>query len=405
MQVKNNIFALSLCIGSLFAGMVTSCDSRQTASIGKELQIRKMSGFPEGEIGFNFGVSACYAGMIDHQMIMAGGCNFPEVPAADGGTKRFYKGIYAACITQDSILSWRKVGELPVSAAYGVSVSTPQGVICAGGTNAEGALNAVYRISLSDSLSLAKIETLPSLPCTLDNMGGSLLGSMLYITGGNVDGKPSNRLFCLDLGELSTGWQELPAFPGNPRVQPVCVGLTNNGEKLFYVWGGFAPYHDNQSATLAVDGYAYSPSRKEWMPVATPIGNDSIPISLGGGTAIAISDSTMMCMGGVNKDIFMSALQREEQIKKALAGNNQELVDNLKAISKKYMLQEPGSYQFNDRICIYNACRNLWKELLRTPATARAGAALVGNGEKLFSINGELKPGIRTPEIVEIVIQ
>lgn len=405
MQAKNKIIALSLCIGSILAGMTTSCGSRQVVSMGEELEIRKMSGFPEGEAGFNLGVSACYAGIIDEQLVMAGGCNFPEVPAAEGGTKRFYKGIYAARITPDSILNWQKIGELPVPAAYGVSVTTPQGIVCVGGTNTEGALNTVYRISMLDTLQSVWIETLPSLPCMLDNMGGALLENVLYITGGNADGKPANRLFCLNLAEPATGWQELPGFPGSDRIQPVCVGLRNQGEMMLYMWGGFAPWHDDKSATLSVDGYAYSPSRKEWSSVAAPMGKDSVSISLGGGTAIALSDSVVMCMGGVNKDIFLSALQREEQTKKAIATNNQVLADSLKAVAKAYMLQEPSLYQFNDRICLYNSRSNTWRELSRTSETARAGAALVGEGKRFFSINGELKPGVRTPEIVEITVQ
>ena len=36
-----------------------------------------MRGFPTDEVGIEQGVSACYAGRIDDQLVMAGGCNFP----------------------------------------------------------------------------------------------------------------------------------------------------------------------------------------------------------------------------------------------------------------------------------------------------------------------------------------
>lgn len=406
MQVKNKVIALFFCVGGLIAGVATSCGYPQVVSLSKELQLRKMSGFPTEEEGFGHGVSACYAGLIGEHLLVAGGCNFPEIPAAEGGTKRFYKGIYIADLTSDSILNWQKVGELPAPAAYGVTVTTPQGMICVGGTNVEGASRAVYRISLSGDKHRVKMDTLPSLPYTLDNMGGALLDQLLYVVGGNASGTPSNRLLCLNLAEPSTGWQELPAFPGDARLQPVCVGMAHAGENRLYLWGGFAPYHKDRSATLSVDGYVYSPSRRKWTPLAPPMGKDSVPISLGGGTAIALSDSIVMCMGGVNKDIFLSALQREEQMKKATTrADHPALLDSLKMATKKYMLQAPSNYRFNDRICIYNIRRNEWKELLSTPETARAGAALVGRGKRFFSISGELKPGIRTPDIVEITIR
>lgn len=36
---------------------------------------------------------ASFAGLIDDNLIVAGGCNFPDVPADDGGKKIFYKDI------------------------------------------------------------------------------------------------------------------------------------------------------------------------------------------------------------------------------------------------------------------------------------------------------------------------
>ena len=44
--------------------------------------VRRVYGFPAGERGIEQGVSACFAGAIGHRLLMAGGCNFPEVPAA-----------------------------------------------------------------------------------------------------------------------------------------------------------------------------------------------------------------------------------------------------------------------------------------------------------------------------------
>ena len=75
----------------------------------KLFSVRRVYGFPAGERGIEQGVSACFAGAIGHRLLMAGGCNFPEVPAADGGKKRFYRGIYAASLVKDDSLNWKKV--------------------------------------------------------------------------------------------------------------------------------------------------------------------------------------------------------------------------------------------------------------------------------------------------------
>ena len=161
-------------IGCLLAGMAASCSSRQVAPNEEGISVQKMTGFPEGEPGFSLGVSACYAGIYQGELLIAGGCNFPETPAAEGGKKKFYQGIYAADASADSVFVWRKVGQLPVAAAYGVSVSTPRGIVCVGGSNENGSLSTVYRLSLSDDKQAVIVDTLPSLPCTMDNMSGSV---------------------------------------------------------------------------------------------------------------------------------------------------------------------------------------------------------------------------------------
>ena len=41
------------------------------------------------------GISAPFAGTLDDgALLVAGGCNFPDTPAADGGTKVFYNKVW-----------------------------------------------------------------------------------------------------------------------------------------------------------------------------------------------------------------------------------------------------------------------------------------------------------------------
>lgn len=76
-------------------------------------------------------------------------------------------------------------------------------------------------------------DTLPSLPVTMDNMAGALVGHSLYIVGGNVNGIPSSAMYMLDLSDLSGGWKRETDIPGEPRVQSVCVAQDGK----LYVWG------------------------------------------------------------------------------------------------------------------------------------------------------------------------
>lgn len=337
-----------------------------------------------GNGAFDKGVSASFSGMLDGKMMIAGGSNFPDVPAIDGGVKRYYSDIYVADVPTDSlVVSWRRVGQLPQPAAYGVSVSDGEGVICVGGVNAERALNDVFRIRLEDGK--VKIDLLPSLPFALDNMTGALLNDVLYIVGGNKYGKASNCFYSLDLKEVAAGWRKLPDFSGAPRIQPVCSALMNeSGETLFYLWGGFSLPSKETAPTMSIDGYVYSSVTGRWTALPSPVDKNGEQVSLGGGTAIAANDSLILCLGGVHKDIFMQGFQTP---------------------SSEYMAHSPEWYHFNNRVLVYNVRSRQWEELFRTFDVARAGAALIFAGKDFFFINGELKPGIRTPNITRITMQ
>lgn len=398
MKHTNSLFKMVLVCCPLW---MACTPSRQPES--EAWKVHAVQGTPQEEAGMEQGVSACFAGFYQGRLLLAGGCNFPEAPAAEGGRKRFYQGVYAAEVTGKDVLSWHQVAQLPVPAAYGVTVSTPQGLICVGGTNEEGPLSSVFRLSLHAESGQWSIEPLPSLPVTLDNMAGTCYNHCLYVAGGNVNGIPSNALYKLDLNRPESGWTRLTDFPGHPRVQPVLVAQRARQGTFLYLWGGFAGAGAGRTATLSVDGYRYHPETDVWTSVATPTGADGVDVSLGGGTAVALDDSLILCMGGVNKTVFLDALKREERLKQASCEGDVQLEDSLKQAGREYMLMPAEAYRFNDRILVYNTYRDGWKEVLRTPFTARAGAALVGVGSEFYHLHGELKPGIRTSSITRIL--
>ena len=83
-MIRKIIYGIYAIIGMM---VVTACSSRPDVY---EISLEKMQGFPTEDAGFLKGVSALYAGVIDGNFILiAGGCNFPDTPAADGGKKSF----------------------------------------------------------------------------------------------------------------------------------------------------------------------------------------------------------------------------------------------------------------------------------------------------------------------------
>lgn len=342
-----------------------------------------LSGFPARDRGYAKGVSACFAGLAGGRLVMAGGCNFPGAEAKDGGAKRFYRDVYAATLGADSILDWRRVGELPRELAYGASVSTAEGLVCIGGTDGKVASDAVFRLAF-DARGRLTSEALPSLPVASDNMSCAVAGRLLFVVGGNRDGMPSNGVFCLDLDNLSDGWTRLPDFPGEPRLQAVSVAMLDaRGGTSLFVWGGFAPPVGGGEASLSVGGCVYSSQSGRWMPVPAPVGQEGGEVSLGGGVAALLSNRYVICLGGVDKDIFLNALRNQ---------------------APDYLDHPAEWYKFNRRILVYDVRRAEWSQVAESPLAARAGATFVADGENLFLVGGELKPGVRTPTVARLTI-
>ena len=364
-QVNTKRLIISFVLIALFTAYTMAQNSNS---------IQRLVGFPTEEQGFDKGVSACYCGVINGYLYIAGGCNFPDKPVAEGGKKRFYKAIYAAKLNAEgNRLEWKTVGQMPQPAAYGVSVTYENSLIFVGGNNETGGLTTAIR--LRPTATGMQQEALPSLPHALDNMAGAVVGHILYVVGGNCEGVATQKVWSLDLKNTAKeGWKEEPSIPGIARVQPIAAALAGG---LLGVWGGFAPKTDSKVAQLAMNGASYNAGCGTW--TALPVPTDALgeEVFTGGATAIATPQKGVVVVGGVNKDVFLAAINK---------------------LPEGYLLHEPEWYRFNNRVLCYRD--GAWTQLFQHPSVTRAGCALAYWDGWVYVVGGELKPGIRTPEIV-----
>lgn len=368
----------------------------------KDMKLNLFATMPNLEAGFEKGVSACYAAVYDNNLYITGGCNFPEKPVTEGGVKRYYKDIFMTTDngqqtkvemrqslienkqyvidTSKNNNEWKKITEMPLSSAYGANIQYEDTWIIAGGMNENGATKNVIKINLSDNCS---IERLPDLPCAIDNTTGTYADDKIYVVGGNADGKPSNKIFILDMKDVAGGWLELAAMPSRGRVQPVCAATPD----ALFVWGGFSPKDDTGEAVAYTDGLRYDFKTAAWTTLSDVMAEDE-KMTFTGGTMTKIDDNTFLAAGGVNHKIFTDAISgRYELISKA-----------------DYMHKEPEWYKFNQHLMMYDVKKNEWRPLDKNQVYARAGALLLTNEKEIFYIGGELKPGIRTPEIHQLTV-
>lgn len=334
--------------------------------------VRSVVGFPAAEPGYSLGVSACYAGQIGDYLVVAGGCNFPEA----GKPKKYYAGVYAARMDRKA-LQWRLVGFLPEAAAYGATVASGDSLLFIGGNNTNHALAAVYSVRLNSAGTDVSINRLADLPATADNMAVALVGNDVFVVGGNQNGKPSADVLRYKLGASTVSSANL-RIPGAPRVQPVAAAYNNR----LYVWGGF--YADGEQSKVHTDGYVYDVNAKEWGALAAPHSADGEEMTLSGGIAWADGDR-LYATGGVNRTIFLDAISgRYECVKK-----------------DDYLKQPIDWYKFSGNLYVFDAVAGQWlTTTFANQALARAGAQVVPTPLGVFYIGGELKPALRTPQIV-----
>ncbi|MDL2281844.1 cyclically-permuted mutarotase family protein [Parabacteroides sp. OttesenSCG-928-G06] len=381
----------------------TFCIEIETNNKKDTMKWNKLTDLPGTATTASLGVSAPFTAVWNDRLIVAGGCNFPDKPVTEGGAKRYYDEIFALNL-QDKSAKWEMIGRLPRQAAYGAAVATPEGIVCMGGNNNEQALKDVFLLVLNDK-NETELTALPSLPAALDNFAAAAIGSVVYVAGGNAGGKPSNGLYSLDLKKKGKGWKKEKAFPGVARVQPVLVAQNNGKETLLYLAGGFSPVDGDKAAEVPTNMLVYSPSAKRWSEeTALPPFADGSLRTLTGGCGVAGKEHLIYFMGGVNRDRFLAAVDRPRRMEVARAAGDKATVETLHAEAAAYMHHPVEWYAFNKELLAYDTLTKSWEVLGTYEQLARAGAGAVLYNHQLIIVNGELKPGIRTPQVNLLVM-
>ena len=95
------------------------------------------------------GVAGPFAGVHGDVLIVAGGANFPEKMPWEGGAKIWWDDIWVLEKPTSGPARWvtDKTFKLPRRLGYGISVSTVDGVICAGGHDVDRCYADVFVLS------------------------------------------------------------------------------------------------------------------------------------------------------------------------------------------------------------------------------------------------------------------
>jgi N-acetylneuraminate epimerase len=214
------------------------------------------------------GFAGPFVGVAGDALIVAGGANFPEKAPWEGGTKVWHDSVF---VLTDPDGDWKTGFRLPRPAAYGITVSLSDGMVCIGGGDSKRHFDDVTRLAWNGEE--VTHQSFPPLPCPLAFMTGVLHQDTVYVFGGIE--KPestlaSHALFALKLGSPSAKpleWETLPPCPGPGRILGQAASLDDH---ILIAGGAKLVADSNGQATreFLTDAWLFDPSSQSWKAAA-----------------------------------------------------------------------------------------------------------------------------------------
>lgn len=363
------------------------------------------------------GVASPFVGVHGNALIVAGGANFPDKMPWEGGAKAWWDDIWVLEKPSGGESSQRWVTEknftLPRRIGYGASFSTPEGVVCAGGSDAERCYADVFLLSWDAQKREIRRESLPPLPEPLANMAGAIIDRTLYVAGGQHGMKgatASSAFWSLDLSQRNRPaefkWQILPTWPGPPRVLPVAAAQRTARGTEFFLFSGRIP-NPGSPTTLLTDAYAFDPTSRTWRKISNVGGGKGVCVMAG--TTASSSTGEILIFGGDRGGLFLE-LESHDLAVEALRATlpsaspgekamlERRIEDHLAAKRKIYGAH-PG---FSREVLSYDPKRDTWRTAAPSPMPLPVTTtAATWNGDIVIP-SGEIRPGVRTPEVLRI---
>ncbi len=303
------------------------------------------------------GFAGSFAGVSGGALVVAGGANFPDKRPWEGGTKVWYDSVFAL---EKPDGAWRLAGRLPHPLGYGVSVTTKDGLVCIGGSSAQGHRGDASLLRWRDG----KLTTtpLPPLPRPCANMCGALLGSTIYIAGGIATPDATTALktfWALDLGNTAAGWREQEPWPGRGRM----LATAGACEGSFFLFSGAALGAGADGKPVREwlrDAYRYTPGQG-WHRVA-----DLPRVSVAAPSPAPVLNGRLFVIGGD---------------------------DGAQASTP------PTTHKgFPRDVVAYDPKTDVWKVSGQVPFSLVTTTAVEWNGRVVIP-GGEARPGVRSSEV------
>jgi len=335
------------------------------------------------------GLAGPVTGAHGNFVMVAGGANFEDAPPWKGGTKKYHDIVYLLKKRGIGNYSWSQSEfRLPAPLAYSACVSTPSGVVSAGGENERGQVSSVYMFSFKKGA--VRMIELASLPFSLTASGAATVGNYVYVAGGLSGTAASPAFLRLNSREGGTVLEKLPDLPV-PISHAVVVSQYDGTEQCIYVLGGRNKTGEVSEFFATV--WKYSPSQETWT-LDSQIKSGGEETVLSAGTGIPAGKNQIILFGG-DANLFFN---RTEKLVNAIEKTPDEMTKTRLIQEKNSILDNhPG---FTKSVLIYNTLSKEWVTAAEYEGYLPVTTTSFYWGSHIVTPTGEIRPGIRTPEIL-----
>ncbi|MFI4861636.1 MAG: sodium/solute symporter [Phycisphaerales bacterium JB063] len=322
------------------------------------------------------GFAGGFAGVSGDALLFAGGANF--APPVFENDKAWHDRVF---VLPSPDGDWVDAGALPRALAYGMSVSYDGEVICLGGDDAERVYSDVFALKWDGET--LEMRELPPLPEPVAYGGAALIGSTVYVVGGQT-GKgietATNRGYAMDLADASPAWERLPDMPAEAGVRAFnfVVAQHDGRSTKLYVFGG-RHHHPGGVYDLAFldDCWEFAPATQTWRRRA------DAPVALMAGSAAALGQSHVLVTSYADGSVL--AAMSESGVPAA-----------------EY--DHPG---FPRTLYTYHTITNTWSQAGELPEGVMNAVTTtaVHWGGRIIVPSGEVRPRVRTPRVWSVAVE
>ncbi|RED23673.1 cyclically-permuted mutarotase family protein [Flavobacterium cutihirudinis] len=371
--------------------MSTTVGFSQKTNISK-IEWKREAQLQNADGSLSLGFAGPINGISNDVLIVAGGANFQDKMPWEGGKKHYSKEIHVLEKKEGQYI-WNKnvTTQLPEAIAYCGSASTSFGIVYAGGENENGLSDKTYILNWNSSKKEIEIKSLPNFPIKITNIALVNVENVVYAIGGDEASKSSDLVFSIDLNSEKKEWKSESKLPF-ALANSVAVVQKEKEDVNIYVVGGrtktASGISDLHNTTLA-----FNLKKQIWEQKAV-ISDGKQTTNFSAGAGVAFNDRYIIITGGDNGNTFHKIETYLSQIAKTASEE-----EKAKLIAEKNILNTTHQGFYN-AILLYDTLKNKWSKIGELPFLAHVTTTAVLWNDKIVLSNGEIKPGIRTPDVM-----